>query len=245
MDTQSTDRLAEGILALSQVLLDDEALDTALHRTAALAVALIPDCDTCGVTLTKHGKMSTPVATDELARRVDGYQYSAGEGPCLEAVRTGRAYRIDSMADDTTWPAFSASALSEGISASYSVPLTVGVTTVGALNLYSVTGTFGPQEAAVADDFGHQAAIILANARAYDECRELVENLTQALYSRDVIGQAKGIIMERDKCTADDAFGVLRQASQSRNMKLRDVAQDVVETGSWDDSREVQIHHVR
>jgi len=245
METLAPDQLAEAVSALSQILLDDKALDTALHRTAALAVALIPDCDACGVTLTKDGKMSTPVATDELARRVDGYQYSAGEGPCLEAVRTGSAYRIDSMAEDTTWPAFSASALSEGVTASYSVPLVVGDTTVGALNLYSLTGTFGPGEAAVADVFGNQAAIILANARAYDECCVLVENLTLALQSRDVIGQAKGIIMERDRCTADEAFGVLRQASQTRNMKLRDVAQDVVETGSWDDPHSVQLRQVR
>jgi GAF domain-containing protein len=173
--------------------------------------------------------------TDLVAERLDTYQYDNDSGPCVDAIRTGELIGISSLALDNRWPRFAEEAAKEGLQSSYSVPLKVDSRTVGALNLYSLGGRFLDRDEAISRQFAYQAAVTLANAQAYQQAQDLVDNLRVALESRDVIGQAKGIIMERERCTADRAFEILRTLSQARNVKLRDLAQRVVETGSWTD----------
>ena len=204
-----------------------------MNRIAGLAVTAIPACDTCSVSLVEGHSIITQVATDARAERLDTYQYDNDSGPCLEAIRTDEFYKIASMAEETRWPEFTTRAAEEGLQSSYSVPLRVDGHTVGALNLYSWAAPFQDSDVEISHAFGHQAAVTLANARAYQQAHDLVENLRVALESRDVIGQAKGIIMERERCTAAEAFETLRSVSQARNVKLRDLAQRVVETGTW------------
>ena len=113
-----------------------------------------------------------------------------------------------------------------------SVPLTFDHEAVGALNMYaSRTHAFEESD----DDFvllyGFQAAQAFGLVRAQQQAALHAEQLQQALASRDVIGQAKGIIMERERVTADQAFEILRKASQHRNVKLREVAEQVASTG--------------
>ncbi|MCA1690928.1 MAG: GAF and ANTAR domain-containing protein [Actinobacteria bacterium] len=206
-----TEDLTLDLRGLHDLLLSEATLDTSLQRVAAMAVATIPACDTCGVTLTENRRTPARAATDDLADRVDDIQYGIGRGPCIDAVKTGQFLRIDDMASETRWPEFTKRAAEEGVSASYSAPLKVGSRILGALNLYSRDGRFAEPDQQVAASFSHQAAITLANASAYERTRLLVDQLNEALESRDIIGQAKGIIMVREGIDADAAFNLLRR----------------------------------
>ena len=109
-----------------------------------------------------------------------------------------------------------------------SVPLRIREDNVGALNLYSRQQSFDDNDERVATEFALQATVALANARAYEKSQLLVTQLEQALETRDVIGQAKGVLMQRDGCDADEAFQQLVLISQRRNVKLRDIALEIV-----------------
>ena len=230
--TQS-DEFSSRIAELSETLLSDECIDVFLARTARLSVALIPGCDTCSVSMATDGKVRTRASSDELAERVDQYQYDEGQGPCLEAIETAGSVRSVAFSEETRWPRFVKQAVAEGVMGSYTLPLRAGERTVGALNLYSLTKPFAEEDRELAEAFAGRAAVAVANADAYHQALELSRHLEEALKSRDVIGQAKGIIMERERVTADRAFDILRKLSQAKNVKLRDVAELVVLSGSW------------
>jgi GAF domain-containing protein len=223
---------SRGIIELSRLLLSEETLETSLRRTAELAVSVIPSCQTCGVTLVESDRIETRVALDDVAERVDAHQYETGEGPCLEAIRTGKPMKIESVPCESRWPRFTKRAGEEGLESSYSVPLVVHGDAVGALNLYSLSRPFTDEDERVAGLFAEQAAVALTNAWTYEKSRQLVSHLHEALESRDLIGQAKGIIMERERCSADEAFAMLRAVSQQWNVKLREVAREFVQAAT-------------
>jgi GAF domain-containing protein len=230
------EELDQALATLSRLLLTEEDLDHALSRVAELAVGTVVACDCCGVSLSGDRGVGTRVATSQIARQVDEEQYAADEGPCLTAVRTGEPVNLQLIsATRDQWPAFARAAAAVGVTSSYSVPMTVDHQTVGALNLYSRTGPFQEADRGIAGQLARQAAVTLANVRAYAVSQELVSQLDEALRSRDVIGQAKGILMERHKINADEAFQVLVRASQRGHLKLREVAQRVAETGAEPD----------
>ncbi|MDP8974788.1 MAG: GAF and ANTAR domain-containing protein [Actinomycetota bacterium] len=228
-----SEQFSSRIGELSQTLLSDERIDGFLARTARLSVALIPACDTCSVSVLTDGKVRTRASSDELAERVDRHQYREGHGPCLEAIETGASIRSVHFDEETRWRSFVTLAAAEGVVGSYSVPLEAAERTVGALNLYSLSRTFGADDEEVSEAFAAHAAVAVANADAYHQARDLSRHLEEALKSRDLIGQAKGIIMERERVTADQAFDMLRKVSQAKNVKLREVAELVVLTGTW------------
>ena len=230
-----SDDFSRRVAELSQILLSDQTIDTFLQQVTDLSVDLIPACDSCSVSAVEDGKVRTRVSSDEVAERVDEHQYSTGQGPCLEAISTGRAVRILPFPEEPRWSEFPAKAVSEGVMGAYSVPLTVQERTIGALNLYGRAGPFADSDGELAESFAGHAAVAVANAHAYHQARELSHHLEEALKSRDVIGQAKGIIMERERMTPDQAFDVLRAMSQARNIKLRELAELVVFTGTWKD----------
>jgi GAF domain-containing protein len=147
----------------------------------------------------------------------------------MYAFHNQKTYRIDDTASDTRWPEFAAAALSRGIRATLSVPLAARGESIGALNLYAENaGVFtGAHEKAVAV-FAGQASIALANAQVYWDARELSENLSEAIKTREVISQAVGILMVTGGRTPDDAFQILANASQRENRKVRDIAAEVV-----------------
>lgn len=218
---------------ITEMLLAEETLQTALGRIGRLAVATIPSCDSCGTTMAEGGTITDTVPTDATAQGADEFQYGNDDGPCVRAIREGIVVHIPAMPEEDRWPSFATAASDLGIVSSLSVPLRADGHFVGALNLYSTTGAIAADEE-LAEAFADQAAVTLDNARLYAKARELVDNLNHALESRDVIGQAKGIIMAGGKCTADEAFDVLRTMSQRQHVKLRDIAQRVADTGSWD-----------
>jgi len=225
---EASDTVGRRIAELAQLLLAEENFETTLRRVADLSVETVPGCDATGVSLVHDGQVTTSVASGDLALRADSHQYTTGEGPCLAAIDDGQTHQIDSMATDTRWPRFAAQAQREGVVAVLSIPLPVRNETVGALNLYAEHRPFDEVSQRLGERFARQAAVALTNAQTFERTRDLVEQLNQALASRDTIGQAKGILMARKGLDADDAFEMLRAASQRRNKKLRDVAREIV-----------------
>ena len=226
------DKLLNEIGELGTLLLSEGTLDSTLRRVAELAVKVIPACDGAGVSLVDDGRVTTRGAANELTERVDSCQYELDEGPCLDAIRDGRLLKIEVMREETRWPRYTPRAVEAGVVSSLSVPLMVRDDTVGALNLYSLQDTFGAEDERMAFVFAAQSAVALANAETYQKARDVAGQLSQALESRDVIGQAKGILMEREHCGPKEAFDILVRTSQRLNRKLRDVAQQVIDSAA-------------
>jgi GAF domain-containing protein len=224
------DHLSEGIAELSRLLVNEEALDDTLQRVADLACRNIGGADVAGMTLLRDGKPTTAVFTDPTSPEIDSAQYETGKGPCLDAFRHQQVFRIESTEADEQWPEFSQAAAEHGIGSTISLPLAVRGNGIGALNLYAKRrAAFSEDEEQVGMMFAAQASIALANAQLYDSAYRMTQQLQEALTSRAVIDQAKGILMATNGGSADDAFNVLRTRSQQENRKLRDLAQELVD----------------
>jgi GAF domain-containing protein len=163
---------------------------------------------------------------------IDEAQYAADAGPCLDAYRTKTVVAVHSVPDERRWPAFTIAATEHAVLSSLSLPLVHRDQGRGAFNLYARS-----RDAFTAEDrdhgllFAEQAAVAMANAEVYWRTYDLTQNLQAALENRDVIGQAKGVLMARHGLSAEQAFDELRRASQRRNVKLRDIADAVAQTG--------------
>lgn len=221
--------LRDGLRELAGMLLSDQPVDRLLQRVASVAAAALPGCHAASVTLVGRGRAGTPACSGELAGRVDRWQHDAGQGPCLHAVATGEVVRVDSFAADPRWPCLAWRAEQAGVHSALSIPLAAGDEVLGALNLYSTTPEAFAGREGQAMRLGRQASVTLANAHALRRAEQLAHQLAEALETRDVIGQAKGVIMAAQHVSSDEAFDVLRRASQRANRKLRDVARDIVE----------------
>jgi anti-anti-sigma factor len=180
-------------------------------------------CDEVGVTVTRRNKIETAASTSMIVRTADQFQQSLGEGPGVD-VRDESSYAliVDTLTDDR-WPRWAERVALLGLRSILSVQLQTAERTYGALNFYSKSpGSFTTSDLAVATTFARHASIALASS-------EEVFNLKIAVDSRNLLGQAQGILMERFKIDADRAFDVLRRYSQSRNVKLSVIAQQVVD----------------
>jgi GAF domain-containing protein len=223
------DDMADAISELAQLLVDDVDLAGTLQRVADLAARTIPDCDSAGLTLVEHGRPSTAAATDERTLVVDEAQYAAGDGPCLQAYRTGSVQRVASGTARVRFPAFTAAAEKAGIHSFLAAPLVVRGEGIGSLNLYSTAGHgFAEVDEAVVLLFAAQGSVAVANGRLYHRATTVSRQLEEAMASRSVIEQAKGVLMATMAIEADAAFDVLRTASQHENRKLRELAAEVV-----------------
>ncbi|HVE46462.1 MAG TPA: GAF and ANTAR domain-containing protein [Acidimicrobiales bacterium] len=222
------DHLAQSVAALSRFFVGDGTLAETLTRVAELSQQAVPNADFAGITMLVEGRPRTGVFTDETSPDIDATQYETGSGPCLDAFRNQIVYRIDSTDKETRWPAFSEAAAARGVKSTLSLPLVANHEGVGALNLYShVEAAFSEEDEHVAMQFANQAGIVLANAQAYWDAHQLSQDLNEAMKSRAVIEQAKGILMAQGR-TADEAFQILVRASQRENTKLREVAGELV-----------------
>lgn len=229
----SQDASALALRALSQFLVAETSLADTLLKVSQITADALPNAAMAGITLMgQDGHPVTGVFTDPEAPEIDASQYSSGRGPCLDSWRRREVVRIDDVGTAADrYPEFVEAARSHGVASTLSLPLIAGAEAVGALNLYarSTTGFDGTDEK-VGSMLAGAAAIVLANADAYWRAAELGEQLTQAIQSRAVIEQAKGVLMARSpKLSADDAFELLRKASQRENVKLRDIAQRIVD----------------
>jgi GAF domain-containing protein len=221
--------LNESLAALSRFFVGDGTLEETLLRVAELTVEAVPSADLVGITMVVEGRKSTAVFTDEASPEVDQAQYDSGEGPCLDAFEQQKAFHIDSTTEDGPWPAFRRAAADHGIGSTLSLPMLVDKRSVGAMNLYAYADyAFSTDDREVGEMFASQAAIALANAQAYWDARDLSGRLGEAMKTRAVIEQAKGMLMAAQRCTEDEAFELLVRASQRENIKLRDIAGRIV-----------------
>jgi len=218
--------LAEKLGELARSMQDRNGLEDTLDAIVRAAADTVPGADEASISAVfRRREVWTPAATGELPRAVDQAQYATGEGPCLDSLYEQHSVRLPDMRDDPRWPRFCARAAELGIASMLAVQLYVDGADLGALNLHSrQVDAFTDESEQVALLFATHAAVAFAGARAQDQLRTAVS-------SRDLIGQAKGILMERYKITGEEAFQLLAVASQHTNVKLVDVATFLVNTG--------------
>jgi GAF domain-containing protein len=204
-----------------------------LQAIAAAAVATVPDAEDCGITYVIGRKKVEPRAwTSDLPKSVDALQERLGQGPCLDAVWEHQVVRVKDVGADRRWPVFAQQAPALGVGGMLCFQLFVEGDQLGALNLYAtVPDSFDDESEEIGLMFASHAAIALAGA-------EHEQHLREGMSSRDVIGQAKGILMERHRLTADQAFGVLTRVSQELNRKLSDIARELTDTGDMPGARD-------
>jgi GAF domain-containing protein len=201
-----------------------------LARVADLAKACIPGATEVSVTLINHGSPGTVAATGALAEDVDEKQYEVGYGPCLDAARSHQIYLIPDMSDEPRWPEFARRAFEAGVRSSLSAGIPIQEAITGALNVYSVQpNAFDEESAELLNTFAGYAAVALANAHLYATTAALAKQMAQAMETRAVIEQAKGILIAQRHVSPDEAFVILARASQVGNRKLREIAQAIVD----------------
>lgn len=199
-------------------------------RITRAAVDTVPGCAHASISLVRRpGPVTTVAPTDDVPARVDRIQYETDEGPCLEAIRDHEVVVIDDLAEDGRWPRFAARAAVETpVRSILAARLFVQDDTIGALNLFAERPhAFDDHDEAVATILAGHAALAVSAARD----KQQAEQLDQALRSNREIGVAMGVIMARGGLTREQAFTLLREASQRLNVKLRDLAADVADTG--------------
>jgi GAF domain-containing protein len=202
-------------------------VESTLQTLTATAVGIVPGAEECTVTyVTGRRRVEPRAATSDLPREVDEMQDRIQEGPCLHAVWDEQTVRVEDMRTETRWPRFAAEAVELGVLSSLSVQLFVEGDNLGALNLYARRPHAFSEES---EDVG---LVLAAHAAVAVAAAQNEEHLRRAVSSRDLIGQAKGILMERYKLTGDQAFQVLARASQQTNRRLVDVADELTQTGS-------------
>jgi len=220
MDDQ---RLLELMQGLSRSLTSGD-LDHTLSRITQAAVEVLPDVEFASITvLHANGRLETIAPTDDLLWGVDAAQYDLREGPCYEAAADAGHVVSPDLANDLRFPRYAVTAVAAGIKAQAGIRLFDAPKSRGALNLYAqVTGAF-EDLGTLGALFQHQSAI------AIDYARE-IQNLREAVRTRGTIGQAVGIVMERYKLTDERAFAFLTRLSQHGNVKLRAIADQIIET---------------
>jgi GAF domain-containing protein len=227
------DELSRALTELGSLMLVLPSVERAMDDVAGLATGVVSPPASCGITLERGSQPLTVASRGALATHVDEVQYAQDDGPCLEAMRTGHAVTVEDMASEHRWDGYPSHALAYGVRSSLSLPLTIDEHTRGALNLYARSDAAFPQEVHQrAELFARQAAAVLAVVTRQSRQVVLSDQLRDALAHRSVIDQAIGIVMDQQRCDAAQAFAVLRQASQHRNLKLRDIAVELVTTVS-------------
>ena len=236
VNQDSLSELSDSVSEVAAALFAAGNVTDTLTSVVDLAVATIEGCDFAGLFVVVQGAVTTPVFTDSIVLEVDAMQHRTGEGPCLDANLHQFIVLVDDLETDHRWPQFSQQALGAGIRSVLSLPLAPNAQD-GALNLYATyPAAFGVVDRAKATILVSLASLALSVAHSHEDEEQRAVNLNAALSTRETIGEALGILMERERITADQAFDILRRASQHLNIKLRDVAQNLIDTGESPDT---------
>lgn len=221
--------LAEMFADIARTLLAEDEVNGTLDKMCSLAVETIDGCEHAGLSLVERRKVIAAAVSDPVPRRIDEIQSEVDEGPCLDAIKEHEVFETGCLSQEDRWPEFSTRAHEETrIESVLSFRLFAEKDTMGALNLYStLVDAFDDDAVAVGSVFAAHAAVAMSTSRR-------IEKLQHAVDGRDIIGQAKGILRSRQPLSNDEAFDMLRRASQRTNVKLRDVAADIVERATDD-----------
>ena len=221
-----TGRSAESLEILARALhVKNAELEPTLEAIASTAVTMLSPARYAALTVLSRGELIPRASTGEPPLLLDRLQQKLGDGPCIHAAKYQSVFRIEDTGEDDRWPEFCAEAGRLEVRSMLCVPLWIHERGLGALSLYADRpAAFSDPHERVAVLLATFAALALAEAQRADQMQD-------ALGNRDVIGQAKGILMERHRVTADAAFGVLSRVSQAENLKLAEIARRLVETG--------------
>jgi methanogenic corrinoid protein MtbC1/GAF domain-containing protein len=208
---------------IARTLIEVEDPDLLRRRLVGLAAELVEGCDHVGLVVLDHGEPETPAQRSWVAHTVEDLEHELGEGPCLEAIRRRDVVDVGDLAAEERWPDYGRAVLDRtGVRSVLAIPLIVRGHVIGVLEFFAEgVDAFGEHDRSVAVDFAIHAAVALHAAIQQ-------RTLTEAIATRDLIGQAKGILMEREAIDGDRAFEMLRTVSNETNTKLRDVAASIV-----------------
>lgn len=224
--TEAVTEAVTAIEVLARALhIEDARLQPTLDVIVANAAAAHPAAQDAGIILFTGGKLVPQATTGHAPQVLDLKQQETGDGPCIEAARKQALVQVTDTSDDIRWPQFCATARACGVHSLLCMPLWINERSLGALTLYSSqTEAFSLGDTRLVSLFATLAALALHEAQRTDQLRE-------AISRRDMIGQAKGILMERYRISGDAAFATLARASQAVNVKLAEVARHLTETG--------------
>lgn len=230
--------LAMAFAEIARYLYETDDFEDVLARIVETTVSAVSGCDMASITVREGGhSFRTLASTDSAATAADEAQYEVREGPCLDAIDQALVH-VPSL-PDPRWPALASRPTDAGIEAIVSYRLTTHSriaddTPAGSLNAYAgKPEAFDEEAQEIGLILAAHASVGIRAAREREAFEQFGRQLHEALSSRDVIGQAKGILMERLRITPEDAFDTLRRASQQLNLKLRQVAQRLAETGEF------------
>jgi hypothetical protein len=223
--------LVESLTELARTLTENESVRDTLESILALALRSIPGCHAASVTvLNAKDQPSTIAATDEKTRELDRRQYLLQDGPCLDAARRQVVNRWSLEEAEQRFPEFTSLAQEMDLRSYLSAGLGLAGRRLGALNLSSHDKDgFSQLDEDLISLFTVPASAAIVVVGRYAEARDMAAQLEHALHSRAVIDQAIGILMAESRCDADQAFATLSRASNNRNMKLRDLAAEIVQ----------------
>lgn len=223
--------VVESVTALSRLVMAHEDVGSTVGQIANLAVHAIDGAEVCSISLSRKGEITTVASTADIGLKIDQLQYETNEGPCLSSIEKQRTFQIPDMQQDATWPTFSKRVVAEtGVKSMLSYVLDVHEGALGALNLTSSThDSFSRDDVATGAVFAAQAGVALANALSQEVNRESIHQLEEALQSRQLIGQAVGLIMASQKVDAEEGFRMLVRISQNANVKVRELAEELID----------------
>jgi len=222
------DALARRLAEAARTLQRQTSPQQVLNGVVDLARQMVPGADEATITMVRADRHCySAAATSTLASDFDVLQDKTGEGPCLDAIWRQETVRVDDLASDPRWPVLGPRAAERGVHSMLCLQLFVVRDTLGALDLLARAAS------AFTDESEHVGLLLASHAAIAAADAHHLENVTSALVNRDIIGQAKGILMERFKITSDQAFAVLAKVSQDTNRKLSAIAEDLARTGRW------------
>lgn len=238
-------KLGQLLVSVGRTVSDEDDLLTLLQRVVEIAHDAIDGADSTSLTIDLGGRTYTAVHTDDRTLRVDSEQYDAGDGPCLEASRTGTVVLVNADDPEDRWPRFTAAARGEEILSFLAAPLITGEQSLGSFNLYGrARSAFDTLDAEILELLTTTVSRTLGDFARFKSARDVADSIQRALQTRAPIEQAKGILMALHGVDADEAFDLLRRESQATNTRLHTVATELVtrlSTPATDDSPTTEI----
>jgi GAF domain-containing protein len=217
------------LTALGEIVLACEDLVSAQNEICRIAVRVIPGADGASLTAISERGAEAVAASGDWSRSLDELQYEEHEGPCLDASRSGLVFRVRDTTADPRWPSYLPRAAKVGARSIMSLPMTVEAKVIGALNVYSKeVDKFDAEDVSIGEIVAGYSSLASSVAGSLFQHKSLADQLREAMVSRAVIEQAKGVIMTTTRCDADTAFKILVEQSQQENRKVREVAAEIV-----------------
>lgn len=218
--------MLERVAVIARELAAARTVDETLQRVVDLGQNYVPGCDAASLSIIHDRVVSTPAYSHRLSYEVDQAQYRTGEGPCLEAIVQRDTTLLPDLEAETRWPLWREAIAEHGVRSMISFRLAVlpgDDATIGALNMLSThTDAFGEESRLLGEVFASHAAVALR--AAFTEA-----GLEQALAARELVTQAKGILMEREGLTARQAFGRLVALAEKQRTTVREVSRDLTD----------------